>query len=89
MERCITCHKRVLVALTDRGRYLPVQVRTAPSGPLVLYRTWTRGPFRVRYLHGAQGPLRAGERRVAAHWDVSPACKPPRNHSREEVALDG
>lgn len=86
MERCPTCHKRVLVALTDRGAFLPVQVRTAPSGPLVLYRTWSRGPFRVRYLHGAQGPLKAGERRVVAHWDVSPACKPARPRGRKEAA---
>ena len=84
MACCVTCHRQVLVALTDRGKLLPVQPRTSPSGRLAVYRDTTPGLPRVRYLHGAEGPLRRGERRVIAHWDVSPACKPSRN--RKESA---
>lgn len=85
MACCVTCHKQVLVAVTGRGKLLPLSLRLR-SGPLAVHRGKGPGLPTVRYLRGDAAQLEDGERLVTCHWDVSPACKPARKRSRAEVA---
>lgn len=81
MACCVTCHKRVLVAVTGRGRLLPLSLQLR-SGPLAVSRKPPVGLPSVRYLRGDVVELGAGERLMTCHWDVSPGCKPPRKRGQ-------
>ena len=76
MACCVTCHKRVRLVLTGHGRLLPVHVKLA-GGTLAIRGT------KVRYLWGEDTTLQPGERYAVAHWDSSPACKPPRKRAQQ------
>ena len=89
MAYCLTCHGPVLLGLTSRGALLPLHPEPAADGPLAV--SGTPGPsWTVRYLRG-RARLRKGERRMVAHWDISPRCRParprraPSNQQREEA----
>lgn len=85
MACCVTCHRQVLVAVTDRGRLLPLSLRLR-SGPLAVRRTKGPGLPQVRYLRGDAAQLEDGERLMTCHWDVSPACKPARRRAQRGAA---
>ena len=75
MACCVTCHKRVRLVITGRGRLLPVHVKLS-GGTMAV-----RGAS-VRYLRGEDSTLQPGERYAIAHWEQSPACKPPRKRAQ-------
>jgi hypothetical protein len=81
MACCVTCHRQVLVAVTDRGRLLPMSLALR-SGPLAVRRVKSPGLPQVRYLRGGSVQLEDGERLMTCHWDVYPACKPARKRGR-------
>ena len=76
---CVTCHKRVRLVLTGRGRLLPVHPAKTPA-PLAVQGT------KVRYLWGETPQLLPGERYAVAHWDKSPACRPERRPRGQSAA---
>ena len=78
MACCVTCHRQVRIAVTDRGRILPLQPRKAAHSALAVAPGPGPGIALVRYLRGGQAELRPGEQYAIAHWDVSPHCKPAR-----------
>ena len=78
MACCVTCHSRVRLVFTDRGRLLPVNLTSG----LVRTRLAVRGT-KVRHLWGETPQLEPGERYAVAHWDRSPACKPPRKRAQQ------
>lgn len=77
---CVTCHQRVRLALTARGRLLPVEPARIGGGQLAVRGT------KVRYLRDNEPPVKRGELRTIAHWDKSPACKPPRRTRGQSAA---
>jgi hypothetical protein len=81
MACCVTCHRQVLVAVTDRGWPLPLSPRLC-SGALAVRRGESPGLLRVRYLRGGTVELGDGERLMTCHWDVYPVCKPARKRGR-------
>lgn len=85
MASCVTCHQLVALALTERGRLLPLVPEVASSSTLAIK---SAGPGKlptVRYLRGS-GFLDRGEVRVTAHWDAHPECKPARPRRPSERA---
>ena len=80
---CLICRCQVTVGLTERGKFLPLSLGMVTDANVVVYRDAPRGPLKVRYLRGGQRQLRPGEHYAVAHWDRSPACKPPRKRATE------
>lgn len=77
MASCVTCHEAVVIGLTERGRILPLHPAPASAGPLAVKPSTYDGFCPVRYVRGGAA-VKAGERRMVAHWDVHPECKPAR-----------
>ena len=81
MAKCETCAGDVVMALTDRGRQVPVEPGHAGFSTLAVYADPGTRTIRARYVRDDDG-LRDGEVFVKAHWDVSPGCRPARPRGR-------
>ena len=83
MAKCATCAGDVVMALTDRGRQVPVEPGHAGFSTLAVYADPGTRTIRARYVRDDDDGLRDGEVFVKAHWDVSPGCRPPRPGRRK------
>lgn len=80
MVRCGQCDGEVIMALTDRGKLVPLQPEPDPGGRLAVREGPDGKPY-IRYLRG-QETATGAEVRMAAHWDYRPSCRPPRRRNR-------
>jgi hypothetical protein len=84
MAMCERCEGDVILALTDRGKLIPLQPYPDPAGPLAVSSAGEGKAPRVRYLRGEDTET-DNEVRMMAHWDKSPRCKPPRRRGGAQV----
>ncbi len=88
MSICYGCGQDVILALTPRGKLLPLQPYPDPAGPLAVSDPGPGHAPAARYLRGADTETDA-EVRMSCHWDRHPGCKGDRRtggRQRAEVA---